>query len=119
VESAEALQLRSGSETAALDTMAHSLESALNGALELCGLIDNVSGAAIQLNTDFTSTITDPNQISSLLALYTANVITLEQFLTELYLGEVVQPEFMATEHTTTVDGISKPNTDDSISYPK
>jgi len=114
VESAQALQLRSGSETAALDTIAHSLESALNGALQLCGYIDNVPNAAIQLNTDFTSAVQDPSAISSLLSLYTANVISLDQFLTELYLGEVVQPNPEPVTPVLTEDGVSTPNTDDS-----
>ena len=47
IESAEALQLRSGSESAVLDTIVHAMNSALNAALELCGQIDNVPNASI------------------------------------------------------------------------
>jgi len=91
IESAEALQLRSGSESAVLDTLVHSFQAALNGALELCGQIDNVSGAGIALNKDFTAMSLDPAVTKSLLELYTAGTITLEQLLGELYAGEVVK----------------------------
>jgi len=90
IESAEALQLRSGSESAVLDTMVHSFQSALNAALELCGQIDNVPGATIELNKDFTAATLDPAVTKSLLELYTAGTITLDQLLGELYAGEVV-----------------------------
>ena len=92
VESATALQLRSGSETASLDTMCHSLQSALNAAIALCGEIDHVPNAGIQLNKDFTAAVTDPASIKALLDLYIAQTITLDQLLAELYLGEVVKP---------------------------
>lgn len=97
VESAEALQLRSGSESAVLDTIMHSFEAALNGALELCGQIDNVPNASIELNRDFTAQTLDPQVTKSLLELYTAGTITLDQLLSELYSNEVVKP----TETTT------------------
>ena len=92
IESAEALQLRSGSESAVLDTMVHSMSSSLNAALELCGMIDNVPGASIILNKDFTAAMMDPASTKALLELYTAGTITLEQLLSELYAGEVVAP---------------------------
>lgn len=91
VESAAALQLRSGSESAVLDTLVHSLNSALNAAFELCGQIDNVPNASIELNKDFTAMELDPTVIKALLELYSAGTITLEQLLAELYAGEVVK----------------------------
>lgn len=94
IESAEALQLRSGSESAVLDTLVHAMSGALNAALELCGAIDNISGAAIVLNKDFTAATLDPAVTKSLLELYTAGTISLDQLLSELYTGEVVsKPE--------------------------
>ena len=92
IESAEALQLRSGSESAVLDTLVHSMSSALNAALELCGQIDNIPGATIELNKDFTAASLDPAVTKSLLELYSAGTITLEQLLSQLYAGEVVAP---------------------------
>ena len=92
IESAEALQLRSGSESAVLDTLVHSMESALNDALLLCGQIDNVPNPMITLNKDFTAAVTDPASIKAILELYVAGTITLDQLLAELYAGEVVMP---------------------------
>lgn len=92
IESAEALQLRSGSESAVLDTIVHAMSSALNGILELCGQIDNVPNATITLNKDFTAATMDPASTKALLELYSAGTITLEQLLGELYAGEVVEP---------------------------
>lgn len=91
VESAEALQMRSGSESAVLETMTNALEAALNQALELCGLIDRET-KVIALNKDFTAAVADPAAIKALLELYTAGVITLEQFTSQLYAHEVVEP---------------------------
>jgi hypothetical protein len=91
IESAQALQLRAGSESAVLNTIVHSLNSALNGALVLCGQIDNVPNPSIELNTDFTAASMDPTATKALLELYTAGTITLDQLLTELYAGEVVR----------------------------
>ena len=94
IESAEALQLRSGSESAVLVSMVHSLENTLTNVLELCALIDNVPTPTIDLNDDFSSAMMDSLQIQALLALYTAGTITIEQLLNSLYLGEVVaEPE--------------------------
>jgi hypothetical protein len=92
IESAEALQLRSGSESAVLDTMVHAMSSGLNAALELCGMIDNVPNPSIVLNKDFTAATQDPASTKALLELYTAGTITLDQLLSELYAGEVVTP---------------------------
>lgn len=92
VESASALQLRSGSETASMDTLAHSLESTLNSALALCSVIDNVPNATISLNKDFLPMEMDPAVIKAKLELFTAGTITLDQLLNEMYKGEVVQP---------------------------
>jgi hypothetical protein len=91
IESAQALQLRAGSESAVLNTIVHSFNSALNGALVLCGQIDNVPNPSIELNTDFTAASMDPTATKALLELYTAGTITLDQLLTELYAGEVVR----------------------------
>lgn len=90
VETAEALQLRSGSESAMLQTIVNSMESALNEILTLCGLIDGVSGASIRLNHDFTSAVLDPATIKTLLELFTNGAITLDQLLGALYAGEVI-----------------------------
>ena len=91
IESVEALQLRSGSESAVLNTIVHAVQSALNGALALCGEIDGVANPGIKLNTDFTAVQLDPQAVSSLLALYTAGTISIEQLLNELYSGEIIR----------------------------
>lgn len=90
VESVEALTLRSGSESAVLETITNALESALNGALRICDQIDRVPASEIELNSDFTSSVIDPQMIAQLLALYTNNAITIEQLTNELLNGEVI-----------------------------
>jgi hypothetical protein len=93
VESAEALQIRSGSESAVLDTLVHALQGALNPALELCGIIDNSSSnVSIELNKDFTAITLAPADVKALLEIYATGTITLDQFLDQLYEGEVVKP---------------------------
>lgn len=89
VESAEALQMRSGSESAVLSTMTLSFEAALNQALVLCGEIDRDT-KSIVLNRDFTAAVADPAHVKALLELYTAGVITLDQFLSKLVEHEIV-----------------------------
>ena len=89
VESLEALQLRSGAESATLELITNSVETALNSAFELCAEIDRTN-ISIILNKDFTAAVADPNTINTLLQLYTANIITLEQFTEQLYAGEVI-----------------------------
>ena len=90
VESAESLQIRAGAESAVLETITNALETALNNALQLCQEIDRSGDLTIELNKDFTAAVTDPAQIKALLELYTAEVITLDQFLEHLYAGEVL-----------------------------
>lgn len=90
IESAEALQIRSGSESAVLSTLVNALEGALNSALALCAEIDRVTPDVITLNHDFTAAQADPQVIQTKLALYSQGVITLEQFLQELYSDEYV-----------------------------
>ena len=89
VESAAALSLRANNESATLETMTNALESTLNNALALCSLIDREE-KAIKLNNDFNSTVTDPAMLKSLLELFAANVITLDQFQARLLSGEVI-----------------------------
>lgn len=93
VESVEALQIRSGSESAVLESMTNSLEAALSGALQLCAIIDKNMSAdvSIQLNKDFTAQQLEPTVVKSIMDLYTAGIITLDQALQALYAGEVVQ----------------------------
>ncbi|MDN4590835.1 hypothetical protein DBA29_20350 [Xenophilus aerolatus] len=91
VESAEALQLRSGSESATLETLASALEQGLQLALNC---YNAWAGSAVEpevaLNRDFTAAMLDPQQMSALLNLYSAGVITLESLMQKLYEGEVV-----------------------------
>lgn len=92
VESAAALQLRASNETATLETMTNVFEAALNGAFALCSLIDRDS-KSIKLNKDFNSAVLDPGMVKSLLELYVAKVITIQQFQERLLAGEVVAQE--------------------------
>lgn len=91
VESAEALSIRAGSETATLETITNALESCLNSALVDYSAWANQSEITIELNRDFTAAHMDPAQIKSLLDLYMASTITLDQLLTALYSGEVIK----------------------------
>ena len=91
VESAEALSIRAGSESAVLETMTNALENGLQMALEVYNMWAGSSTTpTITLNKDFSAGILSPQEISALLALYTAGAITLETFLSRLYDGEIV-----------------------------
>lgn len=91
VESVEALQVRAGAEGAVLETITNAVESALNNALELCSQIDGGQVVKIELNKDFSGGAMEPARVKSLLELFTANAISLEQLTAELYDNEVVQ----------------------------
>lgn len=91
VESAEALQLRSGSESAVLVTMALSLENALTSALEVYNKWAGSSAEpVVKLNKDFTAAPLDPAQMKVLIEAYNAGILSLDTFLNRLYEGEVV-----------------------------
>lgn len=96
VESAAALNIRASGETATLETIATSLESAMNGALELCSLIDREQ-KSITLNRDFSQVVLDPAQVKVLLEAYAAGTVTLEQVQQQLERGEIVSPQEMST----------------------
>lgn len=89
VESASALQIRAANETATLETITNAIEAALNQALALCSAIDREE-KSIALNKDFNSAVIDPALIQQLLALYTNNVITYQQFQEKLMSGEII-----------------------------
>ena len=65
---------------------------AVKAALSLCGEIDNVPNASINLNKDFTAEMLTPQEITAILGLYSAGTITLDQLLARLYESEVVSP---------------------------
>ena len=91
VESAEALQLRSGSESATLDTLAKALEHALSQALITYNAwAGSSTEPTITLNRDFTASVLDPAQIKALLETYAAGVITIDTLLQRLFEGEIV-----------------------------
>lgn len=91
VESVEALQLRAGSESAMLITMATALETALQAALTTYNEWAGTSSVPeVELNKDFTAAVLDPAQLKVLLEAYAANTITLETLLKRLYAGEIV-----------------------------
>ena len=91
IESAEALQIRAGSESAALETMTNSLENGLQQALNTYNLwAGSTQAPVIQLNRDFTASKIDPATMSSLIDAYTSKVITLDTLLTQLFQGEIV-----------------------------
>lgn len=91
VESAEALRLRSGSESAVLVTIAQSLEVALRQALAVYNQwAGSTTEPTVELNTDFTATVIDPAELKVLLEAFTSGAITLETLLQRLYDGEIV-----------------------------
>ena len=91
IESAEALQLRSGSESATLVSLAQALEQGLVKALTFYNEWAGSSAIPeLSLNKDFTAAVLDPAQIKALLELHLAGTITLETLLTRLYDGEIV-----------------------------
>lgn len=92
VESAAALALRAGSEGGMLETITNALQSAINSALVVCQLIDGGPLGTIELNSDFTAAIVDPQTIQQLLAGVVNGVITPEQFLQQMYEGDVIRP---------------------------
>lgn len=89
VESSAALSIRAAGETATLETLTNSLETALNGALALCSMIDREQ-KSIVLNKDFTSVSMDPAQVKVLLEAFVAGTVTLEQVQEQLVKGDIV-----------------------------
>lgn len=91
VESAEALVLRAGSESAVLVNIAASLEQALKEAAVVVNMWNGTIGEpTVELNKDFTASVLDPNEIKVLFELYQNNVITLDTLHNRLYAGEVI-----------------------------
>lgn len=92
VESSDALQIRLGSEGASLITLANSLEAGLTYALTWYNMWFNVNAEppVVSLNKDFSPSVIDPQQMTALLSMYSAGVITLDTLLHRLYEGEVV-----------------------------
>ena len=102
VESVEALQVRAGAESAILETVVNAAETALNKVLALVAEINRTPTQTIALNKDFTGGDMDPAQIKALLDLYAAEAITLDQFQSALYDGEVVsQPGVESSQQLT------------------
>lgn len=91
VESAEALVLRAGSESAVLVNIAASLEQALKEAAIVVNMWNGTVGEpTVELNKDFTASVLDPNEIKVLFELYQSDVITLDTLHNRLYAGEVI-----------------------------
>lgn len=91
VESAEALRLRSGSESAVLINIVSSLEQALKEAAVLCNTWNgNMLEPTVILNKDFSSSVLDPAEIKVLFELYQGNVISLDTLHRRLYDGELL-----------------------------
>lgn len=90
VESAEALSIRSGSETATLETLTNSLESCLNAAMVDYSTWAGIAPLTLELNRDFASYNMDARMVKSLVDAFTAGGITIDQLLGALYDGEVI-----------------------------
>jgi hypothetical protein len=91
IESAEALQIRSTSESAILVTLTNSLETGLEKALSVYNQwAGSTVEPIIELNRDFAGSKLSPQDIAALLQTYTAGVITLDTLLARLYDGEIV-----------------------------
>lgn len=91
VESAEALRIRNGSESASLISLVGAVESAITQALNhyvhWTGLNTSFE---FSLNKDFSAATMSPQDISTLMALLEANLITDESFYSRLEKGEIV-----------------------------
>lgn len=91
VESAEALQLRAGSESAILETLTNSLENGLTKALAIYNAWAGSSTVPeVKLNKDFSAAVMDPVQLKALLEAYTTGVISLDTLLLKFFEGELV-----------------------------
>lgn len=90
IESAEALQIRAGSESAALETMTNALENGLQRALETYDLWLGAGVSTLTLNRDFTAAKIDPSTLTALISAYTQGVISLDSLLTQLFQGEII-----------------------------
>lgn len=93
VESSEALNIRIGSEGAALTTLANSLEEGLRQILEVYNYwmgIDPTIEVELELNKDFSPINITPQEMAGLLQLFQKDVISLDTLLKRLYEGEII-----------------------------
>lgn len=92
VESAEALYLRASSQSATLETIATSLETGLQAALNVYALwISDQLEIRITLNRDFINSTLNPSELSSLLQAYSQGVITLDTILNRLFHYDIIK----------------------------
>jgi hypothetical protein len=91
VESSDALQIRLGAEGASLMTLRNALNAGLTKALTYYNQWFSSNAVPdVNLNSDFSPANMTPQEITSLLQLYSAGAITLETVLKRLYEGEIV-----------------------------
>lgn len=93
VESSEALNIRLGSEGAALTTMANALQEGLTQVLEIYNIwmgANPTIDVELELNKDFSPINITPQEMSGLLQLFQKGVMSLDTLLLRLYEGEII-----------------------------
>jgi len=91
VESAEALRIRQGSETATLLSITSSVESAMQKVLTIYFMwLGRTQDVEFTLSRDFTSVQLSPQELKALMDAYIAGTISQDTFLQNLYDGEIV-----------------------------
>ena len=110
VESSDSLQIRLGAESASLVGIAIALEEGLWQALYHYNMwMGFDTEPEVVLNKDVSPTVIDPQQVSSLLALYQQGVITLDTLLQRLYEGEIVDDPNEEKENVGVNEGEEQP----------
>lgn len=95
VESADALKIRSAAETATLNNIVTSTESAMQQALTIYSWWrtsgDTVEPAQFEMSRDFVASKLSPQEMVALMQLYLAGTISQETYLENLFEGEITQ----------------------------
>jgi len=98
VEASETLRLRQNSEVSVLMSAVKGVETGLNKALGLMAEWDGAKEASIVLNTDFSDTKMEPQEMTALMQAWQAGALSHETYLFNMKKGEILEPEIKIEE---------------------
>jgi Domain of unknown function (DUF4055) len=113
VESAEAMSLKRGGETAALTRLAHSVSAAISEALKICAEWLGIGGEVrFALNTEFATFALASQEITALLAAVNAGRISPETFVYNLKRGGRLDPNVSVDDELERIETTAAPAND-------
>tara|TARA_R110000787_G_scaffold49614_7_gene118786 strand:- start:998 stop:2305 length:1308 start_codon:yes stop_codon:yes gene_type:complete len=104
VESSETLKLRQNSETSVLMRSVKAVEGALEDALNKMAEWNGGGQVTVTLNTDFSDTALNPQEMTALMGLWQSGAISHESLLWNMKRGEVLPPDTDIEEEIDRVD---------------